>query len=179
MIPVSGEGLRVNTKTIVWKIENADEDLYEHFRRGGSIEEIVRKGIKIDKKEIAGNVLLIEGANFIWRAIRGDSGLTPFNEANAHIGVGDGSEPESRSQVGLTGANKYYKRVDSGYPVVADNKIIFRATFGPGEANFEWNEWTVANGSSDNAVNLNRRVEKLGTKGPGSVWVLQVELSIS
>jgi hypothetical protein len=42
-----------------------------------------------------------------------------------------------------------------------------------------WNEWTVANGSSDTAVNLNRKVESLGTKTSGATWVLQVELSIS
>jgi hypothetical protein len=57
--------------------------------------------------------------------------------------------------------------------------VIFRSTFGTAEANFTWAEWTVANGNSDTAVNLNRKVESLGTKTSGATWVLQVELSIS
>ena len=54
----------------------------------------------------------------------------------------------------------------------------FRSTFGDTEANFAWNEWTVANGSDDSATNLNRKVESLGTKSSGSTWIITVELSI-
>jgi len=90
-----------------------------------------------------------------------------------------GRQRRDPSQTGLQGTNKYYKIVDSGYPQISGTQIIFRATFGPNEANFSWNEWTVANGSSDAAVNLNRKVENLGTKSSGSTWVLQVTLSIS
>jgi hypothetical protein len=37
----------------------------------------------------------------------------------------------------------------------------------------------VANGPDDTAINLNRKVESLGTKSSGSTWILQVTLTIS
>ncbi|MHC1628477.1 MAG: hypothetical protein ACXQTI_06595, partial [Candidatus Nezhaarchaeales archaeon] len=83
------------------------------------------------------------------------------------------------SQTGLTGTNKYYKGMDTGYPVFGSaRKATFRSTFGGTEANFTWNEWTVANGPDDTSINLNRKVESLGTKSEGSTWILTVELSI-
>jgi len=147
------------------------------LQAGGRIEDFLDR--LVETREVVGNVFLNEGINFIWQAVTGASGLTFFNSANSYIGVGDGTAAADPSQTGLQGTNKYYKIVDSGYPQISGTQIIFRATFGPNEANFSWNEWTVANGSSDAAVNLNRKVENLGTKSSGSTWVLQVTLSIS
>jgi len=124
-------------------------------------------------------VFLNEGIAFIWQAVTGATGLTPFNGSNAHVGVGDGTAIADPSQTGLQGSNKYYKLVDSGYPIVSGNTVRFRATFGPDEANFEWKEWTVANGSSDAAVNLNRKVQDMGRKAPGSTWTIEVQLQIT
>lgn len=177
---MSSEVGRIKTKTTVWKLGNVNEVVYRQLRAGRHVDEITKEyNITAEKKEIEGNVFLIEGVNFLWRIARGDTGLTPFNEANSYIGVGDGTTPASSSQTGLLGTNKYYKKVDSGFPMITDNKITFRATFGGDEANFAWNEWTVANGSSDTAVNLNRKVETLGVKSSGATWVFQVELSIT
>jgi len=147
------------------------------LQAGGRIEDFLDR--LVETRQVVGNVFLNEGINFIWQAVTGASGLTFFNSANSYIGVGDGTAAADPSQTGLQGTNKYYKIVDSGYPQISGTQIIFRATFGPNEANFSWNEWTVANGSSDAAVNLNRKVENLGTKSSGSTWVLQVTLSIS
>jgi len=156
----------------------------------GLIARLGRSGVPADKlaemfrdrleevKEVRGNVFLNEGINYIWRLVKGESGLTPFG-SNSCIGVGDGTTAADPSQTGLTGTNKYYKQVDSGYPTVQGTSIIFQATFGGTEANYSWNEWTVANGCGDIYVNINRKVEPLGTKASGATWILQVQLTIS
>ena len=58
-------------------------------------------------------------------------------------------------------------------------QAVFRATFGGTEANFNWEEWSVSNGPGDDYVNLNRKVESLGTKAEGTTWIFTVELSLS
>jgi len=130
-------------------------------------------------KTVIGNIFLIEGVNFMWTCINTGSCSPPFDGSNTHIGVGDGTAAADPTQTGLQGANVYYKLVDSGYPVINQNSFTARATFGPTEANFSWQEWTVANGSDNTAINLNRKVESLGTKASGATWVLEVTLSIS
>ena len=175
------ESGRLKTRTRLWKIQSRDPLLYIMLREGKDVEKVLKyfKNIKVERREIHGNVFLAEGINFIWRMVTGESGLTPFDENNSYIGVGNGTDPEDPSQTGLTGTQKYYKKVDSGYPKISGNQITFRATFNIDEANFTWNEWTVANGDSDNAVNLNRKVESLGTKTSNQVWILEITLSIS
>jgi hypothetical protein len=42
-----------------------------------------------------------------------------------------------------------------------------------------WKEWTVANGNSDAAVNLNRKVQDMGTKASGTTWTIEVQLQIT
>ena len=136
------------------------------------------KDVLVGIQRVEGNVFLYEGINFIWRAITGQTDLTYFG-SNSCIGVGDGTAEESPTQTGLTGTNKTYKRVDSGYPKVVDTQITFRATFGPNEAVHAWREWSVANGCSDDAVNINRKVANLGVKSEDTTWVLEVTLTIS
>jgi len=171
------EAGKIKTISRIYKFIDPDEKIAKALQAGGRIEDFLDR--LVETREVVGNVFLNEGINFIWQAVTGASGLTFFNSANSYIGVGDGTAAADPSQTGLQGTNKYYKIVDSGYPQISGTQIIFRATFGPNEANFSWNEWTVANGSSDAAVNLNRKVENLGTKSSGSTWVLQVTLSIS
>ncbi|RLB79798.1 MAG: hypothetical protein DRH17_13165 [Deltaproteobacteria bacterium] len=175
------ERAKVRTVTRIYKFYDPDNEVANLLRKGESLDKIISKYRTrlLEQKEVHGNVFLIEGVNFMWNCIKNGSCSPPFDEANSHIGVGDGTDPEDPSQTGLTGTNKYYKKVDTGYPVVSDNKITFRATFGADEANFTWNEWTVANGAGDEYTNLNRKVESLGTKSQGSTWVIEVELSIS
>jgi hypothetical protein len=156
----------------------------------GLIAKLGRSGVPAEKlaemyqdrligvKEVRGNVFLNEGIQFIWKAVTGQSGLTYFG-SNSCIGVGDGTTAADPSQTGLTGSNKLYKQVDSGYPQLSGNSVIFQATFGGSEAVFTWNEWTIANGCDDTYVNLNRKQETLGTKASGATWILQVQLTIS
>jgi hypothetical protein len=133
-----------------------------------------------DVVEIDGNIMLNEGINELWTLVCSSSG-TKFDNSNAYLGVGDSSTAENATQTGLQAAvNKLYKAMDGGYPTYGTSqKATWRSTFAGGEANFGWNEFTVANGNSDSAVNLNRKVSAQGTKVSGQVWELTLEITLS
>lgn len=175
-------GAKIETISRVYKFIDEEGEIAKKSIKGKSFEELECefRDYLIAKKATVGNIFLNEGINFIWSIVCGQSGLTPFNNANAHIGVGDGTASASSSQTGLQGVNKVYRPMDSNYPIYgSEQSVTFRSTFGANDANFTWNEWTVANGNSDTAVNLNRKVESLGTKVSGSTWVLEVKLIMS
>ena len=136
-----------------------------------------QKPYSIDETEH--NCFLVEGMNEMWNLILGLI-ATPFNSTNAYIGVGDGTTAENETQNGLQGTNKYYKGMASGYPKgpadAGDKKAVFRSVFGSNEANFAWNEVTVANGGSDAAKNMLRIVSNKGTKSEGEEWTAEVEV---
>jgi hypothetical protein len=165
--------------TKVVKFRDPSGRIAELLESGAPVEDVVKlfRDMLIGAQRVEGNVFLQEGINFIWRAVTGQTGLTYFGD-NSCIGVGDGSVPEDPSQTGLTGTNKTYKRVDSGYPTVSGTQVTFRATFGPDEGDHQWREWSVANGCDDDAINLNRKVANLGVKSADVTWVLEVVLSI-
>jgi hypothetical protein len=129
--------------------------------------------------ESEGNLALNEGLQFLLDLLIGVDQNPKFNNANAHIGVGDGTTAAAATQLGLQGANKSYRIMDAGYPTRTNQTVTFRATFPEGQANFAWQEWTVANGSSDSAVNLNRKVESLGTKPSTEIWRFTVQITAS
>lgn len=137
-------------------------------------------GKAYEEAPIEGNLMLNEGINLLWTLVAGGAG-TAFSTANAYIGVGDSSTVESASQTGLQAAtNKLYKAMDGGYPTYGTSqKITFRSTFGSAEANYAWNEFTVANGNSDAATNLNRKVSAQGTKTSGQTWQITLEITLS
>jgi len=116
-------------------------------------------------------------ATFLAQASVGEA-VTPYNNSNAHIGVGDGTTAFSSSQTDLQGANKYRKGMDSGYPTRSGSSMLFQSTFGASEANFTWNEWGVFNASSGGTM-MNRKVESLGTKASGSTWILRVQITLT
>lgn len=174
------DGAKLKTITTLYKFNDPTGEIAKASRHGTSLEQIEKefKDQLIEKKVVKGNLFLAEGINYIWTAMCGGA-FTPFDNTHAYLGVGDGTASESYDQTGLQGTNKYYKGMDTGYPTYGSaRKATFRATFGGDEANFAWNEWTVANGNSDAAINLNRKVESLGTKSSGSTWILTVELII-
>jgi hypothetical protein len=126
------------------------------------------------------NLLLNEGINELWTLACGTGG-TKFDNTNAYIGVGDSNTAADASQTGLQAAtNKLYKAMDGGYPTYGTSqKATWRSTFGSDDANFTWNEITVANGGSDSAKNLNRKVQSMGTKASGTTWVATLEITLS
>jgi hypothetical protein len=168
---------RLKTVTRIFIFNDPDGSIAKQLQNGASIERFLDKLKEV--RTIEGNVFLNEGINFIWLAVTGATGLTYFDGSHACIGVGDGTTAEDPTQTGLQGTNKTYKLVDSGYPQVSGNIVKFRATFGPDEGNHAWKEWTVANGNSDAAVNLNRKVQDLGTKASGTTWTIEFQLQIT
>lgn len=120
--------------------------------------------------------LTTAGINFIAAAAIGQG--TPFNNANARLGVGNGTTAFAASQTNLVGSNTLRKNMDAGYPVLAAPKVIFKSTFAQNEANFSWNEWGIFNAASG-GVMLSRVVESNGTKQSNQTWVLEVEVTFS
>lgn len=125
------------------------------------------------------NIILDVGATELLSIISGTGG-TPYNAANSYIYVGTDTTPESASQVGViaTGQNRAYAGMDSGYPIVNNRQVIYRASFGDSAANFEWNEAAIMNGTGPNAVAMNRKVTSLGKKVTGT-WTLQITVTLT
>jgi len=130
--------------------------------------------------EFQPNVLLNEGINELWTVLCSAASGTKFG-TGSFLGVGTDDTAASASQTGLQEAtDKLYKAMDASYPTYGtDQKATWRSTFGASEANFAWNEFTVANGNSDSSVNLNRKVSAQGTKTSGQVWELTLEITLS
>lgn len=153
----------------VWMIEEYDTP--EEYTKGIPS----RHPVKFEE-----NLFLNEGINNIWNALAGATGLTPFNNTNSQLGVGDSSTIEGPTQTDLLATtNKLYKGMEVGYPQYGTNqKMVFRSVFGEDDANFAWREFTVRNGATA-LINLNRKVSDQGTKLAGQTRALTLELSLS
>jgi len=152
----------------VWRIEKFADD--EAYREGRAYEVL----------EFEGNLLLNEGINEILSSLADDAAGAAFDNSNAHIGVGDGSSAAAASQTGLQGSTKTYVGMETGYPIYGSSQqMIFRSEFDGDTGNHAWNEFTVANGSSDSATNLNRKVSDQGTKALGQTWTITLTLTLT
>ena len=120
--------------------------------------------------------LTTAGIKFLSQAAIGQG--TAFNNANARLGVGNGTTAFAIGQTDLQGANKLRKAMDSGYPTITAPKVTFKSTFAHSEANFAWNEWGIFNAASG-GVMLNRVVESNGTKQSNQTWALEVEITFA
>src|SRR4249919_4027010 len=137
---------------IVWTVCKYDSDA--EFVRNRPFETLITEG----------NLILNEGAGEALDLLAGTGSPTAFSNAAANIGVGDSTTAEAAGQVGLQGANKTYKAMASTYPQRSGTTTTWRAVFGTSDANYAWNEMTIANGNSDSAKNLNRKVSAQGSK---------------
>lgn len=157
--------------------------------------------VKVIKKDLLNNILNIiewgyptlaegmlvnSGKDLLIKSIRGDS-ITPFNNANSYLGVGDSSTAANVAQIDLQAStNKLRKAMDVGYPKIYGEvggpsnpgEILFFSTFTSGEANFAWNEFGLFNASSG-GVMFDRFTQSLGTKPSNQVWELQLTLNFS
>lgn len=105
---------------------------------------------------------------------------TAYNNANAHIGVGDGNTAFNASQTDLQGTNKLRKAMEASFPDQSQGANVnrFKASFGTSEANFAWNEWGVFNAASSGTMQ-NRKVESLGTKTSAQTWEFTVDIQLN
>lgn len=139
-----------------------------------------KEGKHYDIAEIAGNLLLNEGIGEMIDLFCGLGTPTSFANANAYLGVGDSDTAAGATQTGLQAeTNKLYKAMATSYPARTDQTVTFRSEFGSSDANFAWKEFTIANGNSDSAKNLNRKVSDQGTKTSGQTWVLELAVTFS
>lgn len=151
------------------------EDIESYRGREADFHELFEPYEVIERE---GNLLLNEGINEMWKLICGGT-ATAYNNTNARIGVGNGNTPAAdATQTGLQGASTEFKAMEGGYPTSGTNqRAVFKSSFGATEGNFAWEEWTVDNGAVAD-LNLNRKVESLGTKTTGT-WTLEVSITLS
>lgn len=129
--------------------------------------------------EVEGNLLLNEGIGEMLDLLIGAGG-TAFNNANSYIGVGDSNTAEAAAQTDLQAAsNKTYKAMQATYPSRAAQTVTWRSVFTGSDANYAWNEFTVANASSGTGKNLNRKVSAQGTKASGQTWTVDLSVTLS
>jgi hypothetical protein len=162
-----------------WKVTRyANEDDY----RAGIVRETVldAEGRTLEGvTDIPGNLLLNEGIGELLDLLTGAGG-TAFSNANSYLGVGDDPTAAAAGQTGLIAAtNKTYKGMAANYPARTNQTVTFRAVFGPSDANHAWMEFTIANGNSNTAKNLNRKVSDQGVKASGQTWTLDVSVTLS
>jgi hypothetical protein len=142
---------------------------------------------------VEGNLLVNEGIQLLIDLLIGSSSNT-YNNANSFCGVGDTATAEAATQTELlatqNAANRFYKGMVASYPQRPGSNgaqsADWRSDFTSGEANFVWNEWTIARGATTasgsgflvGTVNLNRKVQSLGTKTTGT-WTLTGTVTVS
>lgn len=139
----------------------------------------IRGGTPFFADFVGFNLLLNEGIAVFLDKLIGAAG-TVFSNANAYIGVGDSATAAAATQTALQAAsNKAYVAMDATYPSRAAQTMTWRSTFNGSTGNFAWNEFTIANGNSDAAENLNRLVSAQGTKTSGQSWIPSCTLTLS
>lgn len=121
--------------------------------------------------------LTTAGAELIASVVTGGT-ETLYTNANAHLGVGDGTTAFSVSQTDLAGTNKTRKPMSSAYPTAVGAIMTFRSVFDTGDANFAWEEWGIFNGSSAGEMLL-REVVNLGTKTSAQSWQLTAIVTVT
>lgn len=143
--------------------------------------------------EIQGNLLLNEGLQrlqdltMIATVTSNQVAGNPWSNANAFLGVGDSSTAEAATQTELQAAtNRFYKAMNATFPSRVNQTVSFQSDFTTTEANYVWNEWSVAAGATTasgsgfttGTTNLNRKVASLGTKTTGT-WTLTGQVTLS
>jgi len=118
------------------------------------------------------------GVTHIAKALIAES-ATAFDNANAHLGVGDSSAVFAKTQTDLQAAtNKLRKAMEAAYPQRSGDDLVFRSLFDTAEANFAWEEWGVFNAAAAGTM-LTRKVESLGTKTSAQQWQLTATITVS
>lgn len=131
------------------------------------------------EKNSFGNLALNEGITALLNLLTGGT-EDAFNNANSYIGVGDDNTAAAAGQTGLQAiTNKEYVAVAATYPQISGQTVTWQAEFGSANGNFNWREFTVANGNSDAADNLNRAVSDQGTKVNGQTWTIDLDITVS
>ena len=133
--------------------------------------------------EVAGNVLTTAGLSRLMAALVGGPALT---HSVTRLGVGNDTS-HARPTDRRLGSRQYFREMDQTYPELAGRSVLFRATFGEDEANFEWGCWGLdvspAAGTTSGSVEsvlLNRKAcSGIGSKPRGEIWTLTCEVTLA
>lgn len=141
--------------------------------------------------KVPGNLLMYGGASLIIECLVGNGTattaqtLTYLKNSEAYLGVGDSSSAVAATQTDLQAStNKLRKAMDATYPQHTDGttsaaaSVVWKSTFGTGDANFAWNEAALFNGSSGGRM-LNRKLVSMGTKTSSDSWTLTLTVTFS
>jgi hypothetical protein len=158
------------------------EDMNQH---GYNRHEIARKLGLPRLKEVhhtrgtpltAVNVMLNEGIDIIWDLIAEDNPTDYYTNSLARVGTGTDTTTAQATNTGLF-AGAVFKAMEATFPLTSTaNRIDFKGSYGSGDANQAWEEFTVDNGSSPND-NLMRAVTSKGTKSTGETWTLEIQIT--
>jgi hypothetical protein len=127
-----------------------------------------------------GNLIVTDGANFVWQAVCGTGGLQSFNSSNSYLGVGNSISSAQNTDTDLLGTMKLYKAMEPGFPTFGTlRKATWKSVFGALDANFPWEEFCVTNYShlAGSGILLNRKVTTKGTKTEGETWELTLTIT--
>lgn len=172
----------------VWICEKWSEEACEFVRSRLGLDKLSGIGSDLLRKfcpdpdigivEVVGNLGLNEGIRQVLDLAIGAVSTNKYDNANSRIGVGDSSTAEAATQTDLQAVtNKLYKGMNATFPSRSNQTLSFQSDFLTGEANFVWNEWTIDNGATS-ALNLNRKVQSLGTKATGT-WTLTGQVTLA
>lgn len=108
--------------------------------------------------------------------------VTPLNNANAYIGLGDTNTVFAAAQTDLQApTNKVRKAMtNSTFPSRASNVLTFQSTFATTDANFAAGilEFGVFNAASGGTM-FSRKVDNsLGIKTSAQTWIVSVALTV-
>lgn len=124
-------------------------------------------------------MIVDNGKKMIANLLIGSSTLGKL-DANCKIAVGSSNKAVVAADQGLVSWLSG-QPMTSGYPRVgafANNTMVvsYRATFGPDEANGNWQEWGLVTNTNPNTL-FNREVVNNGTKTKGQTWIMNIEIT--
>lgn len=133
-------------------------------------------GLRPDETlETERNLLVNTGIGLLEDLLIGAGGAAYTTSANAHLAVGTGVAAAVATDTALQTPNGARKVATA---VVANQTVTFQATFSAGEGTGAWEEAGTFNNLTT-GIMLNRKVQALGTKGAGAVWVLTMNILFS
>lgn len=150
-----------------------------------SEESMLRGGKPLRVVEFPGNILVNSGIQLTEKLLSGIA-TTPVFGSSSYLGVGDGDTGSGPGvpTVSVTDTNLYAlannvrQVMDSGYPALNGNTLIWRATFASGTANFAWNEAGLFTAASGGTM-FNHKGQAMGTKIAGTPRTLELDLILS
>lgn len=131
--------------------------------------------VPYEVEDFGQNIITNVGASEMLKLICGQSAY-PYDSANATITVGNNGTAEDASQIGVLADKEFQSTayVDSGYPRVSGNSMMFAASFDENAANFQWRELSIGNGRTA----MNRKVLSNPRIKSGDLWIVRCTITI-